>query len=373
MSHELRTPLNAVLGFAQMLQYDPTTPPTDRQLIHIQSILEGGDHLLELINEILDLAKIEADQLNISLDTIPADDVIAECISLTTPIGKQRGINIIYENDTGSKTPLYTDRTRLKQCLLNLLSNAIKFNQNDGTVRISARETTDGFLRLCVTDTGIGIAKKDYPNVFQLFHRLNADPMISREGTGIGLTVTKMLIERLAGRIGFESKEGKGSTFWIELPLTTNEEVLIWSDVMRTRIDAIDKDHQAMVSLLNKIAHGSVNKEETAGIVKELVDYTRYHFLREETIMLACDFPNMIEHRASHAAITLKVSEMAFSWVKNREHALLQRFHKTFRDWLSDHIINEDPKIGPYARDKKDEIHDALDKLALAGKNKDDR
>ena len=128
-----------------------------------------------------------------------------------------------------------------------------------------------------------------------------------------------------------------------------------------------------MVSLLNKIAHGSVNKEETAGIVKELVDYTRYHFLREETIMLACDFPNMIEHRASHAAITLKVSEMAFSWVKNREHALLQRFHKTFRDWLSDHIINEDPKIGPYARDKKDEIHDALDKLALAGKNKDDR
>lgn len=230
MSHELRTPLNAVLGFAQMLEYDAQNPLSTVQKEHVDSILYGGNHLLELVNEVLDLAKIEANQLTLFVEEVTVGEVIADCVAMTNLLGEQRGITIVNHVCDGPLVVLRTDKMRMKQALLNLISNAIKFNKDHGTVTIDGGETDDGFLRISVTDTGVGIAKADHASVFHMFHRLGADPTIAQEGTGIGLTVTKLLVERMAGRIGFESEVGVGSTFWLELPLASNEDVIILAD-----------------------------------------------------------------------------------------------------------------------------------------------
>ena len=363
MSHELRTPLNAVLGFAQMLKLDPQSPLSPAQNEHVESILEGGNHLLELVNEILDLARIEADQINLSLEEVTASEVVADCVALTTPLGEPRGIKIADQFSGVPAAVLRTDRLRFKQSLLNCLSNAVKYNKDGGTVTVDGRETEDGFLRISVTDTGVGIAEEDYAGVFQMFHRLGADPMISREGTGIGLTVSKLLVERMAGRLGVESEEGVGSTFWIELPLTSNEEVIIWTDAQRIGIDAIDKDHQVLISLTNKISLRSIDDEDLDKIIEELIDYARYHFRREEAVMEACDYPDLETHQALHRELTSQVSDLAESWLKERDPRMLHHLRKFLWEWWINHIVQVDSEISQYTKGKDKDIRRALKAL----------
>lgn len=372
MSHELRTPLNAVLGFAQMLQFDPQHPLAAAQNERVEYILTGGRHLLSLIDEILELAKIEAHQLTISLDEVPAQDVITECVALATSLSLQHEIRIINNTLGNLHATLLTDRIRFKQVLVNLLSNAIKFNNPGGTVTIDAEETQNGFLRLSVSDSGIGIAEADHDKVFQLFHRLGADPAIAREGTGIGLTITKTILDHMAGSINFTSKLGQGTTFWIELPLSSNDNVLIWSDAMITGVEAIDKDHRVLMRLLNKITRDAVGLAEIGDVVDKLVDYTHYHFKREETIMEVCVYPGLEEHRAIHKSIAAKVDQLAIEWRKKPEPEILEHLHKFLRDWLFSHIILEDTKIEGRAKGKKREIKHALDLLSsVDGSNLD--
>ncbi|MBT4890254.1 MAG: PAS domain S-box protein [Rhodospirillales bacterium] len=251
MSHELRTPLNAILGFAQFMQFDPGHPLSKAQNEHVNHILEGGNHLLELVDEVLDLSKIEAHHLDLSIEEVDAKDVIADCLALSVPLAKHRNISITNACNGKSLPLIQTDRMRLKQCLLNFLSNAVKYNKHGGTITVKAKKTNDGFLKISITDTGLGIPMIEHDSVFQMFYRLDDDPLRAREGTGIGLTVTKLIAERMAGRVSFDSIEGVGSTFWIELPLASNTKVLIWTDTMLTGIDALDKDHQVIVSLIN--------------------------------------------------------------------------------------------------------------------------
>ena len=258
---------------------------------------------------------------------------------------------------------LRTDHLRFKQCLLNLLSNAVKYNHDGGTVTVEGRETEDGFLHISVKDTGIGIAEDHQPNVFHMFHRLDADPMIAREGTGIGLTVTKLLVEQMAGQVGFESEEGVGSTFWIKLPLASNEDVLIWTHTMRVGIDAIDKDHQFIISLLNRITHGGIDDAGVDEFIMELTDYTHSHFRREEAIMEVCGDPNLEKHRAHHQTLAAQLSELTNDWRKDRDPGFLQRFHEFLRDWLFNHIISVDAAMSQYARGKDQEIRKALENL----------
>jgi len=360
MSHELRTPLNAVLGFAQMLQFNAKHPLTEDQNRQVEHILEGGGNLLDLVNEILDLAKIEGDQLTLSLEEVDATEIVADCMVLAVPLGEQKHITIVNEFEDSDPVILRTDPLRLKQALLNLLSNAIKFNQDSGKVTMSGRILDDGFLHIAVTDTGVGIEEADKLNVFQMFHRLGADPTLTREGTGIGLTVTKHLVERLAGRIGFESEKGVGSTFWIDLPLARNENVLIWTETMQIGIDAIDKDHKHLISLLNRLSHGLLEDVDTDHTIQELIEYTRYHFRREEMIMDLGGYPGRDEHRLQHRALSADMAALAKRWSNGRDQATFTELKSFLRNWLFEHIMKTDAEIRTYAKGKEQEIAKVL-------------
>lgn len=222
MSHELRTPMNAVLGFAQMLQFDPRHDLNDHQNEYVENILQGGGHLLELINDVLDLSKIEARQLSLSIEDVICNEVIEDVVGMTAPLANKKDIEVIDNFSAQAAVTILADRIRYKQCLFNLLSNAVKYNKESGKIIIEGKKTDDGYLTISIEDTGIGIGKEDYENVFHMFHRVEGNPNIANEGTGIGLTVTKMLIEQMDGRIGFKSEKDRGSTFWIELPLGNN-------------------------------------------------------------------------------------------------------------------------------------------------------
>lgn len=213
MSHELRTPMNAVLGFAQLLEMDKTLPEDHRNCV--EEILSGGHHLLDLINRVLDLTRIESGKVEISIEPVDLYSVASECLTLIQPLADAQGIQI--ESDDCANIVLRANRMRLKQVLLNLLSNAVKYNRPNGKIKLHFSSPGTHRLHIMVSDTGPGISQESLPQLFQPFSRLGAEGGII-SGTGIGLTVSKQLVEAMRGAIGAESTHGTGSTFWFELP-----------------------------------------------------------------------------------------------------------------------------------------------------------
>jgi signal transduction histidine kinase/ActR/RegA family two-component response regulator len=216
MSHELRTPLSAILGFAQLLE-SGSPSPTVSQKRSIDQILQAGWYLLELINEILDLALIESGKLSLSLEPSSLVEVMQECRTMIEPQAHKRGISVNFPRFDGNCF-VKADRTRVKQVLINLLSNAVKYNRSDGSVAVDYDVRAEGRVRISVTDTGAGLTPDQVLQLFQPFNRLGQEAS-AEEGTGIGLVVCKRLVEIMGGAIGVESTVGKGSTFWIELDL----------------------------------------------------------------------------------------------------------------------------------------------------------
>jgi len=214
MSHELRSPLNAILGFAQLMESD-SPPPNSAQKESITQILQAGWHLLKLIDEILDLAKVESGQVPLSPEPVSLADIMLECRGMVEAQAQQRDIKLIFSK---CKDPYFVraDRMRVKQVLLNLLSNAIKYNKEKGTVEVACVENSPGRIRVSIKDTGAGLDAGQIGQLFQAFNRLGQEAG-SVEGTGIGLVVAKRLVELMGGVIGVESKVGKGSVFWFEL------------------------------------------------------------------------------------------------------------------------------------------------------------
>jgi PAS domain S-box-containing protein len=214
MSHELRSPLNAILGFAQLMESD-SPPATPSQKESIAQILQAGWHLLKLINEILDLAKVESRQVPMSEEPVSLAEALVECHAMIEPQAQQRDIKLIFPQ---INIPCYVraDRTRLKQILINLLSNAIKYNVRQGTVEVSCTESTPERTRVSIRDTGAGLYPEQLAQLFQPFNRLGQEAG-GEEGTGIGLVVAKRLVELMGGTIGVESTVGAGCVFWFEL------------------------------------------------------------------------------------------------------------------------------------------------------------
>jgi len=220
MSHELRTPMNAILGFAQLLEQGATELPPENQETFVGEILRSGHHMLDLINGVLDLAKIESDDVSLDIREQAPRPLIDACLNMVTAPSDQNGITARGQIPEGDLPMVRVDALRLKQALLNLLSNAIKYNRHGGEVVLECNSGANGILHISVSDTGSGIPDDMRDKVFEPFGRLGAENS-SIPSTGISLSVTKQLVERMGDTVGFESTVGEGTTFWINLPFAS--------------------------------------------------------------------------------------------------------------------------------------------------------
>jgi PAS domain S-box-containing protein len=215
MSHELRTPLNSILGFSQLLDRQS---PTETQRPRIRYILSAGRHLLNLINEVLDISRIEAGTLQLSVEPVCLEEAIGEAVDLMRPLAAERTIGLAADCSLQTTTYVLADRQRLKQVLLNLLSNAVKYTGTEGSVTVSVTDSGAGVAkRIAVRDTGAGIPVEKLARLFTPFDRLGAEQS-TVEGTGLGLALCQRLVHAMHGTIGVASTLGNGSTFWVELP-----------------------------------------------------------------------------------------------------------------------------------------------------------
>jgi len=222
MSHELRTPMNAIIGFTQLLEDDRDNPLSEDQQDSLHEISKAGNHLLELINEVLDLSQVENGRLSLSLEPLEAGEICLECISLLRPLAQERRITVRVAPVAGR---LVADRTKLRQVLINLISNAIKYNHEGGTVDVGFELLPEKMLRIRVRDSGPGIDPDFMPRLFIPFERAAAvDGLV--EGAGIGLVVAKRLVEAMSGAIGVDTTPGSGSLFWVDLPQAVEMEAL---------------------------------------------------------------------------------------------------------------------------------------------------
>lgn len=232
MSHELRTPMNAIIGFSQLLKMSKAQPLTEVQTSNVDEISIAGKHLMSLINEVLDLSKIESGHIDLSVSKVKLSNVIAQSLQLITPLAQKRGIEVFIIKDdvqididtlTEEQYFAMLDETRFKQVILNLMSNAVKYNDENGRITLSYSKTKNDSFRISVTDTGKGLNDEQQQQLFKAFNRLGFE-QTDIEGTGIGLVITKKLVELMGGSIGVDSEVGIGSTFWIELPVNCKNE-----------------------------------------------------------------------------------------------------------------------------------------------------
>ena len=260
MSHELRTPMNAILGFGQLMEESRLDAEQDDCL---GEIMHAANHLLVLIDEVLDLAKVESGKVNLKIENIELASVISECLMLVKVQAEKR--NIIVENFfTDENIFVKADRTRLKEILLNLLSNAVKYNKESGRITINVVKQGEEKLRLQIIDTGSGLSEEQQQVMFEPFARMGAE-YTDVEGTGIGLTITKQLIEMMGGAIGVESKSDEGSTFWVELPRVKisaeelasedQKQLAITSKTFKAKILYVE-DNPANLRLVEKVLMG---------------------------------------------------------------------------------------------------------------------
>ncbi len=222
MSHELRTPLNSIIGFAKLILNEIDGPLTDTQRTDLTAIYTSGQHLLGLVNDILDLSKIDAGKMELHKEWVDFKEIVAGVMATAITLVNQKPIELIEEVQTGLPQ-VYADRTRIRQVVLNLVSNAAKFTEK-GSITLRVQQTGENTITCSVSDTGIGIAEKDIPVIFEEFRQLDSSVARRAEGTGLGLSISKRLVEVHGGRLWVESEVKKGSTFYFTLPVDGGSE-----------------------------------------------------------------------------------------------------------------------------------------------------
>lgn len=262
MSHELRTPMNAILGFAQLLEMGNLDAKQEKSVHHI---LNSGKHLLDLINEVLEISRIEAGKISISVESVKLNNVFKDVIETLTPTANFYGVTLINELENIDDIFIKADKQRIKQILINLISNGIKYNGRKGWVKLSVKEShnkEEDFVRICVSDNGPGIDSAKITKLFTPFERLGAENS-AVEGTGLGLSVVKQYTILMRGTYGVESKLNEGSIFWIELPKTNSiielvkiDEILLGNDKKNTSDQAVVlyiEDNSSNIDLVTQI------------------------------------------------------------------------------------------------------------------------
>ena len=224
MSHELRTPLNAIIGFSDTMKAQIFGHLNDKYLEYAEDINSSGQHLLQLVNDILDLEKLENERTKLRIEEVSPKEILVEIIPYINELMKERHIKFVDLCDGHENVAVMVDKIKFKQVLLNIFTNAIKYNIEDGKIFLGCEGVDMGITRITIEDTGIGIHKDSQAQVFEAFNRLGFDDAVVK-GTGIGLTISKHLVELMGGRIGFESTKGKGSKFWVEFPCATVKEL----------------------------------------------------------------------------------------------------------------------------------------------------
>lgn len=221
MSHELRTPMNAVIGFSQLLEVDATL--NEKQQKQVGHITSAGNHLLVLINEVLELEQIERGRIQLFMEAVDSGEALQECANLVQSLAEKHHVKMENQVTPNSVPAVWADKIRLKQVLLNLISNGIKYNREGGRVTVRSEDIGEGILRISISDTGPGIPEENIGDLFEPFSRLGAEKS-GVEGTGIGLTITQHLVKLMGGELGVETTQGDGSTFWVELRLDQGSE-----------------------------------------------------------------------------------------------------------------------------------------------------
>jgi signal transduction histidine kinase/CheY-like chemotaxis protein len=296
MSHELRTPMNAILGYSELLKDDLSEPIEsfnedylDDMQQYVGNILQAGWHLLELINKVLDLSRIEAGKLEVNIEKVELVELIKECLGITQPLAEKRGIKI--NNLTSSLPPQYAlvDRARLKQVIINLLSNAVKYNHENGSITIEIDKSHAELLRFSVADTGIGLTEEQKEQIFEPFTRMSGLNLI--EGTGIGLTITKRLLEIMDAKIWVESEIAKGSKFIVDLPtgsVTDAEQ----DNIQGKQILLYVEDSRTNVSLVSQILKSRSNIALLSAHTGEMgLEMAQLH--KPNVILLDINLPGM--------------------------------------------------------------------------------
>ena len=268
MSHELRTPLNAIIGLSELYNYDDNL--SERQKDTALKIHHAGDHLLSLINQVLDLARIETGHVELEMDNVSTNKAFEECLELTRPLAEKHHVTVKIDSNKCCNHTIHADYNRFKQILLNLISNAIKYNKENGTVNIRCSAGEADSVRINVTDTGAGINEQQMSQLYEPFNRLGAETG-DTEGTGIGLVITKQLIELMNGTMGVDSRQGEGCTFWFEMKASFNKAETCNTTCSNSQIDdavSVAKSHSRIL-----VVEDNMINQEVILRQMELLDY----------------------------------------------------------------------------------------------------